>query len=327
MSRWLHRSDTNLRVRGARADALMSDPVIELRAGAGCYATGVLWRGTGPSPDPIAEERLWRLLAEDRERGWRAFIDGYTPALLALIQRAGIVDRDEAMEVYVQACERLAAHDYAALRRRDPTMGSLTGWLAVIVKRAAVDWVRSRAGRRRIFAAIRDLDRFDQRLFELFYWDGRRPTEAAALLSVEMKEEVTLDRVFDALERIDGVLSARHRSELLSTVARSRAAVSLEGDDEDPAVDPPATTLDPEAQLRARERNELLQGALATLPAEDAVIVSLKFIEGLTRPQIQRFLRLPELTEHRVRTIVATLRTRLIETEQRQTTMPGRQDG
>jgi DNA-directed RNA polymerase specialized sigma24 family protein len=258
------------------------------------------------------------VLAEDFGRGWRAFIDGYTSTLLALIERAGIVDRDEAMEVYVQACERLAAHDCAALRRRDPSMGSFAGWLAVIVKRAAVDWVRSRAGRRRMFAAIRELDRFHQRLFEMFYWDGRRPAEAAELLSVEMKQEVTLDRVFAALERIDSVLSARHRSELLSMVARSHAAVSLEVDDETQTPEPPAPDLDPEAQLGARERSDQLTRALAALPPEDAVIVSLKFVEGLSRPQIQRFLRLPGLTEHRVRTIVATLRAHLLAAERGQ---------
>ena len=292
----------------------MSDLVIEPQW-ARCYATGVSWRSTGPSPEPVSEERLQSWLIEDPERGWRAFIDGYTPMLLGLIERAGIVDRDEIMEVYVQACERLAAGNYAALRRRDPSRGSLTGWLAVVVKRAAVDWVRSRAGRRRMFAAIRELDPFHQRLFELFYWDGRRPTEAAELLRVEMKQDVAVDRVFEALERIDSALSARHRSELLSMVARSRAATSLEGDDETTTVDPPAESLDPEALLRARERHEQLTRALATLPAEDAVIVSLKYVEGLTRPQIQRFLRLSELTEHRVRTIVATLRARLADAE------------
>jgi DNA-directed RNA polymerase specialized sigma24 family protein len=313
----------------------MSDLVIR-RARSECYPTGVSWRRDGPSSGPIPEERLRLLLAEDPQRGWRAFIDGYTPMLLALVERAGIVDRDEAMEVYVQACERLATGNYAALRRRDPSLGSLKGWLAVIVRRAAVDWIRSRAGRRRMFAAIRELDRFDQRLFELFYWDGRRPSEAAELLSVEMKQEVTLDLVFEALERIDSALSARHRTELLSLAARSHAAVSLEGGDETTTVDPPAPDLDPEALLRARERNEQLTRALATLPAEDAVIVSLKFVEGLTRAQIQRLLRLPELTEHRVRTIVATLRARLAEAERGQPrasrttrtmpTIPGIQD-
>jgi RNA polymerase sigma factor (sigma-70 family) len=265
--------------------------------------------------EPVGEEELRLLLAENPEKGWRTFIDAYTPVLLALIERAGIVDRDEAMEVYVRACERLAANHCAALRRRDPSLGSLTGWLVVIIRRAAVDWVRSRAGRKRMFASIRELDRFHQRLFELFYWEGRRPTEAAALLHVEMKEEITLDRVFQALERIDDVLSLRQRSELLSMAARSRPAVPLEGTDDEPVVDPPATTLDPEAALRARERDEQLTQALATLPSEDAVIVSLKFVEGLTRTEIQRFLRLPELTEHRVRTIVATLRERLSDVE------------
>ncbi len=273
------------------------------------------WGKPDPSSEAISEEGLRRLLDEDPERGWRAFIDGYTPALLSLIARAGIVDRDEAMEVYVHACERLAARNHAALRRRDPSIGSLAGWLSVIVRRAVVDWIRSRAGRRRIFAAIRELDRFHQRLFELFYWDGRRPSEAAELLSVETRQVVTLDRVFEALERIDGALSARHRSELLAMVARSQTATSLDGDNDDPAIDPPSEALDPEAQLRAHERHQQLTRALATLPAEDAVIVTLKFVEGLTRPQIQRFLQLPELTEHRVRTIVSTLRARLVEEE------------
>lgn len=265
---------------------------------------------------PVTEEQLRQRLAEDPERGWRAFIDAYTPALLSLVERAGIVDRDEAMEVYVRACERLAANHYAALRRRDPSAGSLTGWLAVVVRRAAVDWIRSRAGRRRLFGCVRELDRFHQRLFELFYWDGRRPTEAAELLRVELRQEVPLDRVFDALERIDGVLSDRHRAELLSMTARSRAAIPLDtSDNDEPALDAPAADLDPEAMMRAREREDLLARALATLPPEDAVIVSLKFVEGLTRAQIQRFLRLPELTEHRVRTIVATLRARLSDAE------------
>lgn len=269
----------------------------------------------GAPSETLTEEGLRRLLAENPESGWRAFIDAYTPALLALIERAGIVDRDEAMEVYVRACERLAENHCAALRRRDPSVGSLTGWLAVIVRRAAVDWVRSRIGRRRIFASVRELDRFHQRLFELFYWQGRRPTEVAELLQMEMTHDVTLNRVFDALERIDQTLSARQRSELVSLAARSRAAVPLEGDEDEPAVDPPAETLDPEAHLRAQEREQQLARALATLPAEDAVIVSLKFVEGLTRAQIQRFLRLPELTEHRVRTIVATLRERLSDAD------------
>jgi DNA-directed RNA polymerase specialized sigma24 family protein len=257
----------------------------------------------------VSDEQIAELLASDPERGWKAFIESHTPTLLALIERAGVVDRDEAMEVYTRVCTRLSNDGYAALRGRDPAAGSLAGWLAVVVRRAAVDYVRSQIGRRRMFGAVRELDRTHQRVFELYYWDGRPLAEVTEVLRAETTEDVTLDSVLDRLETVDRVLTDRHRAELLSLVARSRAPVPLEaGDGETPALEPAAEMPDPEAALRIRETEAHLQGALAALPAEDAAIVTLKYGEGLTRPQIQRLLRLPELTEHRVRTIAATLR-------------------
>jgi RNA polymerase sigma factor (sigma-70 family) len=274
-----------------------------------------MWRGRRPVPAEsasVSDEEWPALLAADPERGWRVFIDTYTPTLLALIERAGVSGRDEAMDVYTRVCARLAEHNHAALRRRDPDGGSLVGWLAVVVRRAAVDYVRSQLGRRRIFAAVRALDLFHQRLFELYYWDGRTLAEAAEALRIEMRSDVSLESVLDGLEAVDRVLSDRHRSELLSMMARSRPAIRLEHDEDMATIpEPIAETPDPEAMLRTRELEDRLNRALATLPPEDAVIVSLKYVEGLSRPQIQRLLRLPELTEHRVRTIVATLRSRL----------------
>jgi DNA-directed RNA polymerase specialized sigma24 family protein len=259
------------------------------------------------APDAAFDERLRVLLDDDPDAGWRAFIDQYTPALLASIERAGISDRDEAMEIYVLVCERLSSHDCATLRRRDPAKGSLRGWLGVVIRRTVVDWVRSRVGRRRLFGAVRDLDRFHQRLFELYYWEGRSPAEAAQILAMEEKTAVSLGTVLDALQTIDTALTARHRSELLSLAARSRPAASL--DDEDaPPIDVVAAAPTPEAALQVREMEEHLSRALAALPPEDAAIVSLKFGEGLTRAQVQRLLRLPELSEHRVRSILSALR-------------------
>jgi len=257
----------------------------------------------------MGEDDLRVLLAEDPERGWRAFIDRYTPTLLSAIERAGVTDRDEAMEIYVLACERLSDHDYAALRRRDPEKGSLAGWLAVVVRRAVVDWVRSRAGRRRLFGVVRQFDALGQRVFELYYWEGRLPTQIAQSLSAEGGALVSTGAVLDALERIDAVLTERHRSDLLSLAARARRPASLEPDaDGELAIDPLSADPDPEAALQQRELERQLADSLAALPPEDAAIVSLKYVEGLTRPQIQRLLRLPDLTEHRIRAIVGRLR-------------------
>jgi RNA polymerase sigma factor (sigma-70 family) len=260
----------------------------------------------------MSDEQIAGLLASDPERGWTAFIESHTPTLLALIERAGVVDRDEAMEVYTRVCARLSDDRYASLRKRDPAAGSLAGWLAVVVRRAAVDYVRSQIGRRRMFGAVRDLDRAHQRVFELYYWDRRPLAEVTEVLRAETGDAVTLDSVLDRLETVDRVLTERHRAELLSLVARSRPPVPLDdADDGTPAIDPVSDTPDPETALRIRETEVRLRDALAALPAEDSAIVILKYAEGLTRVQIQRVLRLPELTEHRVRTIVATLRVRL----------------
>lgn len=276
----------------------------------------MIWRGRQAAAPadrtPVADDQWAAVLAADPEKGWRTFIDAYTPDLLSLVERAGVVDGDEAMEIYTRVCERLSDADCAAIRRRDPSAGSLRGWLAVVVRRAVVDYVRSQIGRRRIFGAVRALDRLHQRLFELYYWEGRSLPEATEALRAELKQEVSLETVLDTLETVDRALSERHRSELLSLVARSRPAISLDGADEtSAAIEPASEAPDPEAAMRARELEARLSRALATLPPEDAAIVSLKYVEGLTRTQIQRLLRLPDLTEHRVRAIVATLRARL----------------
>ena len=54
-----------------------------------------LRRAVSGSTDP----EFRTLLAADPPQAWRVFIDRHTPTLLALIERAGIVNRDEAMEV------------------------------------------------------------------------------------------------------------------------------------------------------------------------------------------------------------------------------------
>jgi DNA-directed RNA polymerase specialized sigma24 family protein len=255
-------------------------------------------------------EALQALLDADPAGGWRVFIDEYTPVLLALIERAGLRDRDEAMDVYVRVCERLSEHGCARLRRRDVSRGALESWLAVLVRNVVVDWVRSRAGRRRLFGAVRRLDPFDQRVFELYYWQDRTPSEIAGVLGDA--GAAGLIRVLDALERIGSVLSERHRSELISMTLRARSMASLESSMEE-GMDVRDDRPDPELAVRGRETAALLASALAHLPSEDAAILRLKYVQGLTHRQIERALRLGRLTDERVAALTRTLRARLAE--------------
>src|SRR5208282_5318471 len=124
-------------------------------------------------------------------------------------------DRDEAMDVYVQICEQLSARGFERLKKQDASRGTLGGWLAVIARHAIVDWIRSRKGRRRLFQAVKDLSALEQRIFEMYYWDGWTPSEIAERLASEQCQRADLAAVLDALERIQAALTGRHRAELL----------------------------------------------------------------------------------------------------------------
>jgi DNA-directed RNA polymerase specialized sigma24 family protein len=260
-----------------------------------------------PSPTNLRD-----LLVADPPAGWRLFIDRYTPALLGLIERAGIVDRDEAMEIYVLVCQRLSENQCQRLRRRDPDKGSMHGWLAVVVRHVTVDWVRSRAGRRRLFGAIKQLSAIDQRVFELYYWEDRRPTEIAGMIA-PTGADADMATVFESLDRIERALTERHRAELLSLAARSRPMTSLDAADGETSIDVTDAAPGPEEVLAAGEDHRHLAAAIATLPAEDAAIVRLRFLQGLSLRDTARALHLDRvsLSDARVSAIVARLRSAL----------------
>lgn len=266
-----------------------------------------------------SDDALQQLFATDVAEAWRVFVEAYTPMMVGLIERAGVRDHDEAMEVYTLVCERLTTDDCGRLRRRDPDKGSLGAWLAVVVRHAIVDWVRQRAGRRRLFGAIERLDTFHQQVFELYFWEERPLAEIAEELSVRNRERVSLDRVFAAIEAFHGVLTPRHRSELLSASMRARQALSLDAETESDAVEPVDDAPRPDALVSARQLRTAFERALASLPPEDATIVRLRYVQALSLADVRRALHLPSLKEERVRSILDRLREQLEPTLQPRT--------
>jgi RNA polymerase sigma factor (sigma-70 family) len=271
-----------------------------------------LMRDPGESAPVLSDEALRALLAEDPERGWRAFVDQYTSTLLTLIARAGVADEDDAADVYLRVCERLAEDECARLRRHDPRRGALAAWLTILVRHVVVDWIRSRAGRRRHFRAIKRLAAFDQLVFELFYWQHRRPTEIADVLRTVEKRPVDLADVLNALHRIHEAMTDRHHRELLALVARTRPVLGLD-DVKDHGEATEAPIANPEHALGVRELDALFASALAALLPEDAAIIRLTFVQGWSRRQVERALHLESLTAERIRDILETLRARLSE--------------
>jgi DNA-directed RNA polymerase specialized sigma24 family protein len=271
----------------------------------------------------LSDQALHGLLRDDVERGWRAFVDQHTPVLLGLIRRAGVVDRDEALDVYVRVCRHLAEGDCERLRRHDPAQGSLRAWLAVVVRHVIADWVRSRAGRRRLFAAVRALPEREQRVFELYYWEERTPSEIVELLRAREGQPISLADVLEALDRVYESLSQRQLGELVSLGVRARAPEALETADGLAIHEPPDTRDDPERALRRKEAERTFGEALGRLTPEEAAIVRLKFVQGLTHREIQRALHLDRLSDDRVKGILARLRALLTRTGAADPSVPG----
>jgi DNA-directed RNA polymerase specialized sigma24 family protein len=257
----------------------------------------------------LTDDALRALLRSDPAAGWRAFIDEHTPLLIGLIRRAGLVDRDEVMEIYVVMCEQLSARNFDRLKSQDAARGSIGGWLAVVARHTIVDWVRSRKGRRRLFHAVEALPRFDQRVFELYYWEERTPSEIVEFVAQETRERTDLSAVLGALDRIQATLSDRHRAELLAMAVRAKAPIPI--DDTDVAEHMPGRHGDPESDLRIADVNARLESALARLPAEDAAIVRLKYIEGLTTADVELAVGVAGLTARRLQEILTRLRASL----------------
>jgi RNA polymerase sigma factor (sigma-70 family) len=241
--------------------------------------------------------------------GWRAFIEEYTPTLIAIIRHAGVREHDEVMDIYVRVCEHLSDNDCARLRRHDASKGRLAAWLTIVVRRVMVDWIRSEHGRKRLFQSIRALRPIDQRVFELYYWRGHAPSAIVELLrSGQDAGALTLGDVFESLERVEQALSERQRAELVSMAAGVREPAQLEDEYGQPRVEPADEGLEPWQAIRARETSEALTAALAELPAEDALIVSMRYLDGLSHAQVARALHIAPAGAGRMREILQSLR-------------------
>lgn len=270
-------------------------------------------RGQVASPGgTLSDGELRSLLIEDPARGWRAFIDQYTPRMLALIERGGIRDQDEAMEVYTIVCERLADDDCARIRKFDPSKGAIGAWLSVLVRNTMIDWVRARAGRRRLFKSVQALPPLEQKVFELFYWENKMPAEIVGALEGQFGSP-SLAEVFDAFERVQAALTDRQRAELVAMTARATTPASLEAptDDEDQAIDAPDPGADVESRAHVQHIDALMERALSALPPQDALIVRLKFAEGFTVKQIRAAVGVPALSEEDVHAILERLKQQL----------------
>jgi DNA-directed RNA polymerase specialized sigma24 family protein len=162
--------------------------------------------GTNPPVSSLDDRALLRAFLTDEERrpaAWTELLRRHLPLLLKTAWEFAD-DHDEAMAAYLFVCERLAADEFAKLRTYDPEHGDapakVSTWLAVVARNLCIEHRRQTKGRRRYPDAVADLSPLDQKVFELYFWEGASLREIVRRLGASPEYEA--DRVPTALERL-----------------------------------------------------------------------------------------------------------------------------
>ncbi len=88
-----------------------------------------------------------RALAAGDKRTWDVFVTASTALVNAVVRRtlgAQKLSEDDVLDAAQDVYVRLCANDFRLLRTYDPARASLSTWLAVVARSAAIDFTRRR---------------------------------------------------------------------------------------------------------------------------------------------------------------------------------------
>jgi RNA polymerase sigma factor for flagellar operon FliA len=202
-------------------------------------------------------------------------------AVAAVCRRHGVRDADaEDCAGWIRL--RIIADEYAAFRKFRGE-SSIQSYLTVVVAMLFRDWRVQQAGRWRPSAAARRIGAVAMRLERLVRRDGVPLREAGELLRT--RGETTLPdgqlgrvvRELPARAPLRPIVDADERVEELAAPAGADARVAAR-----------------EAEDDRRALNAALAAALARLPAEDQLVLRLRYWEGLTVAEVARALALEQ---------------------------------
>jgi RNA polymerase sigma factor (sigma-70 family) len=263
-------------------------------------------------PKELSDSELLALFDSDPRGAWRRFIDRYADLILSTLRYLGF-DYDEAMDRFVYVCEKLSEDGFRRLRevRFAGHHGEIVPWIRTVVRHLSISWARSVEGRRRLFKSIERLPRFEQRVFELYFWHGASPSEMHGHLRDEQQDDVPLFRVFDALSNVFDHLDVNQRWRLASRLARDRTPVPVGSAHPEfgPGFEPIARETSPEQALLLKEQAIQFECAFESLAPRDRLVLQLRYEEALSLTEVAEVVHVSVSTvKNSVRASLARLR-------------------
>jgi len=232
---------------------------------------------------------LEALQSTNARESWETFLRLYSPVLYHTAQTCSSTE-DDAADCYLYICEQLARARFRRLLKFDPKgSASFTTWLRVVARNLCFDWHRTQSGRPRPFKSVQRLSPLEMQIYNCRFVRGASQEETMQTLrsSFPGVSPGELSQIEDQIQRSlssrqQWILSTRKHTEPASAVAVAREdgePVQLE------LVDPRP---DPEAQCADRQQEEQLRRKLTSLPAEERLLVQLRFENDLSLEEIAR---------------------------------------
>lgn len=242
---------------------------------------------------------------------WVEFLESYAPFLYQ-IARACTADNGAATDCYVHICEELAHNRFKRLLKFNPKgRGSFTTWLRVVARNLCFDWHRSQSGRQRPFKSLQDLSPLELEIYNWRFARGASQNETLGYVA-QAFPGVGPDEVSAAEERLQRSLTT-HQRWILSTRNRAEVGTVVAEAGEDgqfDVLDMADPQLDQETLLILKEQEQHLQEILVTLPAEERLLVQLRFEHDLSLDEIAALCRLAngQLVHRRLTAVLKKVR-------------------
>jgi RNA polymerase sigma factor (sigma-70 family) len=239
--------------------------------------------------DRAIELLLEGLHSSNARDAWVEFLESYGPVLYQTA-RAYTSNQDAAADCYVHMCNELARNRCRRLLKFNPQgRASFTTWLRVVARNLCFDWHRGQSGRHRPFKSLKDLSPLELEIYQWRFARGTSQHDTLQQLALVFPG-IDLDELSAIEDRLQSSLTSRQRW-ILSTRTQSEISspVAVAGEEGELGVldiaDPQPNQ---ETQLVTQQQREQLQKSLAALPADERLMLQLRFEHDLSLEEVAR---------------------------------------
>jgi RNA polymerase sigma factor (sigma-70 family) len=230
---------------------------------------------------------LEALRSPNSHDAWVEFLDTYSPVLYQTARGCTSTD-DDAADCYLHICERLARDGFRRLLKFKPQgRASFTTWLRVVARNICLDWHRSQSGRLRPFRFLQRLSPLEIEIYNQRFVRGASQEETLHQLET-LFPGVSLSELSNIEERLQGSLTSRQQW-ILGTRKQPEfsSSVAVAGDEADcGVVNVPDRRPSQEDRFVEQERQSRLEANVSALPAQERLLVQLRFEQDLSLEEI-----------------------------------------